>query len=529
MNKRIVGAILLLVLGCAAIFGIKGFFKFLLPRIQNKQQKATSDSRRVKGRVRGAYDNWIGYFPLVSPEMKKAMFQAGWDIIWKNDNANYEERMKRLGKGEFDFAVATVDSDILNSVILKFPGVIGIVIDESMGGDAVYALKNKVPNLQALKGKKGIRVAFTPNSPTHHFFKGISAHFGITEILPPSGSNCRIETAGSSEALKKILAGQVDVAGLWEPDCSRANKHKGIVRLIGTEDTKKLIVDVLLINRNFAAKNPQIVKSLLSNYFRILKSYLDNTDLFCKHVKDVETDLTEDDIRNMIKGVKWVNMTENCEEWFGISAPGASSNMSIIDTIDSTVKILIASGDYDKNPLPDEDPYRLIDSSFLQELYVNGVTGFITPAADSKSSSFINSLEIEFPPLDEAGWAKLQEVGTLKMDPIIFRSGSSDLDIFAKEILDDAAEKLSHYPNFRAVISGHSGTEGDPHINRQLSDDRAKAVGKYLENTHKVDPNRLRIIGLGGNKPLPQEQDEPFTAWQRRLSRVEIMLVREVY
>lgn len=529
MNKRIIGAVVLFVLGCAAIFGLKGFYKFFLPHIQDKQQKATSDSRRVKGRARGAYDNWIGYFPLISPEMKKSMFQAGWDIVWENDNADYEKRIKKLEKGEFDFAVATVDSDILNSVSLKFPGVIEMVIDESMGGDAIYARKDKVPNLQALKGKRGIRVAFTPKSPTEHLLKGISAHFGIPEILPPQGSRERIETNGSSEALKKILSGQADVAGLWQPDCSRADKNKSLVRLMGTEDTKKLIVDVLLINRNFAAKNPQIVKSLLSNYFRVLKIYLDNTDLFCKHVKKVETDLTDDDIRNMIKGVKWVNMTENCEEWFGISAPGATSNMSVIDTIDSTVKILIAAGDYGKNPLPDEDPYRLIDSSFLQDLYVNGVIGFTTPAANSKSGGFTNSLETKFSLLDEDGWAKLQEVGTLKMDPIIFRSGSCELNIFAREIVDDVAEKFSHYPNFRAMINGHSGTEGDSDINRQLSEDRAKAVGKYFENTHKVDPNRLRIIGLGGDKPLPQEQGEPFTAWQRRLSRVEIMLVREVY
>ncbi|MFC1855202.1 nitrate ABC transporter substrate-binding protein, partial [Thermodesulfobacteriota bacterium] len=77
-----------------------------------------------------------------------------------------------------------------------------------------------------------------------------------------------VKTNGSEEALKKVLAGQVDVAVLWEPDVSRALAEPEIVKLLGTEDTNKLIVDVLMVSRDFSEDHPEIVHALLTNYFK---------------------------------------------------------------------------------------------------------------------------------------------------------------------------------------------------------------------------------------------------------------------
>jgi ABC-type nitrate/sulfonate/bicarbonate transport system substrate-binding protein len=81
----------------------------------------------------------------------------------------------------------------------------------------------------------------------------------------------RVQTEGSSDALKKLLAKQVDLAVLWEPDVTRALSTPGVVKLLGTEDTRRLIVDVLLVGRAFSAQNPAAVETLLATYFQVAR------------------------------------------------------------------------------------------------------------------------------------------------------------------------------------------------------------------------------------------------------------------
>ena len=135
---------------------------YLLPYFQDRHQKVTSDATKTKGKIRIAMDNWVGYFPLRSPEMKNLMRRSGWILVCEDDNADYGQRMQRLEEHEIDLAVATVDSFILNAEKYGYPGTIISVIDESKGGDAILSVSKRVNNLDALKGKKDIRVAFTP-------------------------------------------------------------------------------------------------------------------------------------------------------------------------------------------------------------------------------------------------------------------------------------------------------------------------------------------------------------------------------
>ena len=203
------------------------------------------------------------------------------------------------------------------------------------------------------------------------------------ELLPRGA--LRIDTDGSENAREKLLSGKADVAILWEPDVSRALSHDGIIKILGTEDTERLIVDILIAGREFSTTNPDAIKLLLNNYFRTLKKYRQDPQLLIKHVKE-ETGLSETAIRNMLKGVKWVSFHDNCETWFGIAAPGNYADEGLIDTIQSTVTILMNAGDFSSSPIPDEDPYRLTNSSFLEQLFTKGITGFTTPGQGAKSS-----------------------------------------------------------------------------------------------------------------------------------------------
>ncbi len=522
MNKTIIGAVLIIVIVTIGAVGVK----LLLPVFEEVQQKATTDATKTKGKIRIAVDNWIGYFILCSPELKSVMRKAGYIVVCEDDNANYALRMERLEDGDIDFAVATVDSFILNGASRNFPGAIVMVIDESKGGDAILARKDRVSSLDALKGMTEVKVAFTPDSPSHHLAKAAADHFNVPELLP--SGKMRIETEGSEKAREKLLSGQADVAVCWEPDVSRALANDGIIKILGTEDTERLIVDILIAGRKILQKDPEVVTLLMNHYFRILKKYRDNPDLLLNHLES-HSGLSKEAVKSMLNGVRWANFSENCENWFGIAPPGSYADEGLVDTIGATAKILENAGDFASDPIPDSDPYRLTNSSFLEEMFAKGISGFTVPGAGSKAAGAINSLEARFSFLDKDGWDALKAVGTLKVEPIVFQHGATDLDLLGKNVVDQAVERLQHYPNFRVVINGHTGTRGDKQENLRLSEERADAVVRYLEVVYNVDPNRLRAVGHGGTRPLPRRSGEAKRAWMYRMPRVELMLVREDY
>lgn len=479
-------------------------------------------AKDVVAEIRIALDSWVGYFFIRSEESRKRNMQSGYLLKITDDKADYADRMKRFAAGEYDMVVATIDSDILNAAPYKYPGLIFIVIDESKGGDAVYARADKVKNLNDLRGKR-VKVAFTPNSPTEHFLKVGKDRFNLPELLPVD-KELRVETSGSEEALQKLMAGTVDVAGIWAPDTARAAAQSGLVKLIGTDDTAHVIVDVLIVNTNYALKNKEVVRRFLINYFYTMKYYKDNPEILRTEIAK-ESGLSVEQADVMIKGLVWYGLVDNCTQWLGIAAPGESSREMIVDAINSTVDVLMSNGDFTENPLPNGNPYLIFSRDLLGEIY----TGEFAAYSKASATPIPGSLEAKFTPLSADAWSTRPEWGTLKVEPIIFQSGTARLTDDGKASLDVMVDKLKSFPNARAKVVGHTNTQGDPEENKKLSLERATAVRQYMIATYRIDPNRLFAVGMGGEQPLAQGTDEPEAAWQGRLKRVEIVLVREEF
>ncbi len=225
----------------------------------------TSDAAGAKDKIRIAVDSWVGYYPLCSALLKRHLRELGYSLECVDDGANYPERVQALERGDVDFIVASVDSYISAGAAARFPGVMIAVIDESKGGDALVARKDKLGSLDALK-QGSPKIALTPNSPSDYLAKSLSVHFDIPTLA--KGKPWRSEVAGSSAALKALRNGEVDAAILWEPDVSRALADNHLHRLLGTEKTQRLIVDVLLAQRQRSIDQPEKIKIFLQQYFK---------------------------------------------------------------------------------------------------------------------------------------------------------------------------------------------------------------------------------------------------------------------
>lgn len=505
-------ALSIVILGFVSIIG----WKFLEPYLVEMTQNQVSDAGS-KGTIIIGVDGWVGYFPLCSPELKRRMNRVGYGIRCVDDNADYQDRFKKLKRDDYQFAVATVDSYLLNGEQYRYPGPIVAVIDESKGGDAIVTRKTVISTMDQLKSAVGIKVAFTPDSPSHHLLKAVASHFDIEGFR---NARNHVLTEGSEQALKALETGRADIAIVWEPEVSKATTNEDYLRLLGTEDTQRLIVDILVASQDLVKDQPELVELFLKTYYSTLKHYRNNQDTL---VEDIARHyrIKESLASSLLSGVAWASLTDNAEVWFGASN-NTLSDQGLVNSIESAVTVLLDNDDFGSNPLPNEDPYALINSGFIASLYksIGHSGGFTTPGAANQTGK-------EFRALSENAWRQLKEVGSLKTRRIAFASGTESLTLEGKKQIDLLVSDLKHYPNFRIEVRGHTGTRGDKDANQELSEDRADAVMRYLSITHDIAANRARAIGLGGSKPLQKKAGESNRAYNYRLPRVEIVLLRE--
>jgi len=108
---------------------------------------------------------------------------------------------------------------------------------------------------------------------------------------------------------------------------------------------------------------------------------------------------------------------ENAAVWLGVSRGGPFADEGPAKAIRGAIGILTDSGDLNRDPLPDGDPYRITNRQFLADLsHRLGAT-----AGDG------GDWARRFPSRDDAGWERRKEIGSLKMEAIGFRRGTADL------------------------------------------------------------------------------------------------------
>ena len=85
-----------------------------------------------------------------------------------------------------------------------------------------------------------------------------------------------------------------------------------------------------------------------------------------------------------------------------------------------------------------------------------------------------------------------------------FEFGSAELTPDAARTLDELGRALNSQTlaGYRFRIEGHTDTVGTADFNKNLSDQRAATVARYLEGRFGVGPARLETVGLGAAAPL---------------------------
>jgi outer membrane protein OmpA-like peptidoglycan-associated protein len=100
---------------------------------------------------------------------------------------------------------------------------------------------------------------------------------------------------------------------------------------------------------------------------------------------------------------------------------------------------------------------------------------------------------------------------------ILFAFNSTSVLPESVPYLERLGEVLTLPENQGKVVNivGHTDASGGVAYNQALSEQRALAVGQYLVDVWRVDPNRLGVEGRGKSQPLAGT--DPFDGINRRV------------
>jgi OOP family OmpA-OmpF porin len=101
------------------------------------------------------------------------------------------------------------------------------------------------------------------------------------------------------------------------------------------------------------------------------------------------------------------------------------------------------------------------------------------------------------------------------IEGITFKTNSANITKKSYDVLDQAVQVLSDYPDTRIEISGHTDNVGKDEYNKELSQKRADAVKQYFINKG-IKAERLTAIGYGMEKPIADNKTSAGKAKNRR-------------
>jgi len=167
-----------------------------------------------------------------------------------------------ITNGKWDCLLDTADSTSITGY-----GAITAIVDESAGGDGMYA--HNIATLNDLKGK---RIGFVSDS---------SAAYYVYYVLSVARLNPKFDVTlmpydTPDAAVAAFNDGKLDAVSAWDPQLSRASKTG--TPLITTKQLR-LVLDTLATSKKAIAERPQVVQAFHTAWFAALKFAVENPDL----------------------------------------------------------------------------------------------------------------------------------------------------------------------------------------------------------------------------------------------------------
>lgn len=450
---------------------------WLVPSTEKKEQdkqaeldNKTSSSSNYRATVNLGLDAFSGYAILRSPEFKQALRSKQLKLEIQDDGADYDSRLEALAKGDLAFAAFPIDALLKASAKRgRSPATIISVIDETQGADAVVAYKEKFPTIESLNSPD-TKFVLVGDSPSETLTRLILHTFKLDDLSINS-----IEAVGSEKELlaryKKARPGGNEVFVTWEPVVSQLIGNGDLMaKVYDSSKQSGIIVDTLVVSRDFLVKNEDIVLEVMESYFKARHKYNSESklkELVQRDASELGAKLSDAQAQSLVEGIVFKNTQDNLAH-FGLRQAAVTH---VEDMIDRIIRVLSETGGLDKDPT-EGNPNRLYYDRALIALQTNG----FHPGASTESVSENKELV----QLSEGQWNRLAPIGKVGVPPLVYARGTSRLTQSSKLKLDALIETLKTFPRAYLMVRGNASSRGDAEANKKLAKQRADAALQYL-------------------------------------------------
>ncbi len=249
-----------------------------------------------------AFCTFTGYAPMFIAQEQGYFEEAGikMNIQVIEDESTYASL---ITKGDVQFLATAQDPNIkmfANGAKSRYV----LTMDQSFGADALLAVSD-ITSLDDLAGRS---VALDKSASSYYFFlKALEGSSSLSEEdIDVKDMN------DTTEAGVAFIGGQVDAAIMWEPELSNAlDEVDGSHALVTSADYPDTISDSLVVNADFAEKNPDIVKAVAECWYKAVDFYNENPEEAYENMASGFEEVSAEDIAGDAKGLHFLGKEEN--------------------------------------------------------------------------------------------------------------------------------------------------------------------------------------------------------------------------
>jgi OmpA-OmpF porin, OOP family len=305
----------------------------------------------------------------------------------------------------------------------------------------------------------------------------------------------------------------VDGVVTWTPgDVTVAEKRGGIVSIVSTKEYRSQMPNVIIGNKKWMREHPETVQGMLSAVFEAgdsIKSddkqlrraaavsavvYKERDAAYWYKYFTVQKEADKQGTVVELGGSSVNNLADNAQ-LFGL-APGSTNAFGSTYTVFGNV----VHSQYPQLLGGFDPASSVMDPTHLRALLAKG------PATNAETVSF-------------SGDAKMKAVVSRRAWDIQFQTNSAGFDPMASSELTKLLDELVVASGTMVEIHGHTDANGAPEANMRLSEERAFAVKRWLEQKapNAFPEGRIRVVAHGQQEPIASNTTSEGRAKNRRV------------
>ncbi len=185
-----------------------------------------------------------------------------YDIDAERAAITQEEVEDNMNSGRWDCELSTLDAAARGEY-----GAITAVIDESVGGDGLYA--RGVASIYDLRGRA---LAYERDSSSEYFLR----HVLFISGLDPARDVVMLPFSSIEDAIQAFADGKADVVSAYDPYFETPAATGGAPLIMS--DQLRIVVDVVLTSKHAIKNKPDLVQAFHNAWFEAVKRQFENPD-----------------------------------------------------------------------------------------------------------------------------------------------------------------------------------------------------------------------------------------------------------